>query len=63
MKERTTHFGEMLTLYRAARKWTVRDVAPMMGISVATLSRIERGQAMDANTMLKIWAWMLSEPK
>lgn len=62
MKDRTSHFGEMLTLYRAARRLTVRDLAPQMGISIATLSRIERGQSMDADTMLKLWAWMLRDP-
>lgn len=56
-----THLGEMLTLYRAARRWTVRDVAPRIGISAATLSRIERGHAMDADTMLRIWRWLLVE--
>jgi transcriptional regulator with XRE-family HTH domain len=62
-KERTTQFGEMLALYRTARKWTVRDLAPQIGISSATLSRIERGQTMDAETLLKVWTWMLSHPK
>jgi transcriptional regulator with XRE-family HTH domain len=56
-----SHLGEMLTLYRAARRWTVRDVAPRLGISIATLSRIERGHAMDAATMLKVWQWLIAE--
>ena len=55
-----THLGTMLVLYRAARGWTVRDLAPKVGISIATLSRIERGHAMDAATMLKVWQWMIS---
>lgn len=50
----------MLALYRAANHWTVRDVAPRMGISIATLSRIERGHAMDADTMLKVWQWLIT---
>jgi transcriptional regulator with XRE-family HTH domain len=53
-----THLGEMLALYRAANHWTVRDIAPQMGISIATLSRIERGHAMDAATLLKVWQWL-----
>lgn len=60
---RRTHFGEMLTLYRVSRHWTVRDIAPQMGISIATLSRIERGQSMDAATLLKIWIWLLEAPQ
>jgi transcriptional regulator with XRE-family HTH domain len=59
MAERFTHLGQMLSLYRTARQWTVRDVAPQIGISIATLSRIERGNTMDAESMLKIWSWML----
>jgi len=55
-----THLGETLALYRAARRWTVREMAPKIGISNATLSRIERGHAMDAATMLKVWAWFLA---
>jgi DNA-binding XRE family transcriptional regulator len=54
-----THLGEMLALYRAARRWTVRDLAPKVGISPATLSRIERGHAMDAATLLRLWSWLL----
>lgn len=62
MTERT-HLGAMLALYRAARQWTVRDLAPKVGISIATLSRIERGHAMDAATLLKLWTFMLTEDK
>jgi transcriptional regulator with XRE-family HTH domain len=57
-----THLGAMLALYRAAHNWTVRDVAPRIGISIATLSRIERGHAMDADTMLKVWRWLIANP-
>ncbi len=60
MKTRT-HLGAMLTLYRASRDWTVRDLAPVMGLSIATLSRIERGHAMDAATVLKVWQWLITE--
>lgn len=56
-----THLGAMLALYRAAHHWTVRDVAPQIGISIATLSRIERGHAMDADTLLHVWHWLLAE--
>lgn len=56
-----THLGAMLALYRAAHGWTVRDLAPKVGISIATLSRIERGHAMDADTMLKVWQWLITK--
>lgn len=57
----TTHLGAMLTLYRAARRCSARDLAPQVGISHATLSRIERGQTMDAATLLKVWAWLMHD--
>jgi transcriptional regulator with XRE-family HTH domain len=49
----------MLTLYRASRRWTTRDLAAAIGTSPATLSRIERGQTMDASTLLKLLDWLL----
>lgn len=49
----------MLRLYRTVRGRSLRDIAPHIGISDATLMRIETGQAIDAYTLLKLWAWML----
>ena len=51
--------GEMLRLYRVTRRLTLRQLAPEIGIGHATLMRIESGKAFDANTMLKLWMWML----
>jgi transcriptional regulator with XRE-family HTH domain len=54
-----TRLGAMLRLYRAARGLGVRELAPEIGTSAATLSRIERGHAMDATTtMLRLMHWM-----
>lgn len=53
-----TRLGDMLRLYRAARGLGVRELAPEIGTSAATLSRIERGHAMDATTMLRLMHWM-----
>jgi len=57
--KRQTRLGEMFRLYRTVRGTSLRDVAPAIGISPATLMRIETGQAFDADTLLKLWAWML----
>lgn len=54
-----TRLGEMLRLYRMVRGLTLRGVAPDIGIAHATLMRIEKGQAFDADTLLKLWAWLL----
>lgn len=53
-----TRFGRMLRLYRVYPERSVRDLAKEIGISAATLSRIERGQDMDADTLLKLIHWM-----
>lgn len=58
---RATRLGEMLRLYRTVRGESLRDLAPQIGIGHATLMRIETGQAMDADTLLKLWAWLLQD--
>lgn len=49
----------MMRLYRTVNNVSLRDFAPRIGISAATLMRIETGRAMDADTMLKLWTWLL----
>ena len=58
-----TRLGEMFRFYRTVRGLSLRDVALRIGIAPATLMRIEHGQAFDANTLLKLWSWMLTEDK
>jgi transcriptional regulator with XRE-family HTH domain len=58
-----TRLGEMLRLYRTVRGLTLRETAPHVGISHATLMRIETGQGFDADTLLKLWTWLMrAEP-
>ncbi len=59
MKARSTRLGDMLRLYRTVRGRSLREIAPQIGIGHATLMRIETGQALDAETLLKLWAWLL----
>ena len=59
-KNRPTNLGEMLRLYRTVRNVTLRQMAPAIGTSPATLMRIEHGEAFDAATMLKLWTWLLA---
>lgn len=49
--------GEVLKQWRLASKINVRDAAKIMGISAATLSRIERGENCDGHTLAKILTW------
>jgi transcriptional regulator with XRE-family HTH domain len=50
--------GHVLTRWRWAQQISLVDASRMMGISKATLSRIERGEAMDGRTLAKILTWL-----
>jgi transcriptional regulator with XRE-family HTH domain len=52
----------MLRLYRTVRQRSLREIAKETGISSATLLRIETGRAMDAETLMRLWAWLLRRP-
>jgi len=58
--KRPTRLGEMFRLHRTVRGLSLRDAAAQIGIGHATLMRIETGQAFDAETLLKLWSWMLA---
>lgn len=55
------HLGEMLRLYRTVHQRSLRDITEEIGISAATCMRIEHGQAFDAETLLKLWQWLLAK--
>lgn len=55
----STRIAKLLRLYRNVNDIGVRDLAPEIGISIATLSRVERGHQMDLATWLKIQDWLL----
>ena len=57
-----TRLGWMIRIYRVYRGIGVRVLAKEIGISAATVSRIERGGEMDVATLLKVLAW-LREPE
>lgn len=56
-----TRLAYLLRVYRGVRQLSrdTRTVAAQIGISAATLNRIERGHAMDAATMLKVLNWLM----
>lgn len=54
--------GQLLNCYRRLRDIGIRKLAKEIGIGHATLSRIERGENFDAETMTKVMLWMLSRP-
>lgn len=53
-----TKFGVMLRQWRAIKNRTLRDVALEIGIGHSTLARIEKGEAFDVDTWLKLQNWM-----
>lgn len=52
--------GEVLRRWRQCADITVRDAAKRIGISPATLCRVEQGESMDGVILGKILTWMLS---
>ena len=51
---------EILRLWRKMADLGIREAAQEMGISPATLSRVERGGDVDGKTLAKIIMWQLS---
>jgi hypothetical protein len=62
LRERVTpnRLGALLRVYRTLHNRDLRAVAAEIGISHSTLARIEHGQAFDADTLLKVWQWLLT---
>ena len=50
--------GEVIRCWRRIKDIGVREAALEIGVSHGTLSRVERGEKMDAETLLKIWTWL-----
>lgn len=51
--------GAILHKYRTMSDLSLRELAMEIGTTAPTLSRIERGEMMDGETMVKILVWML----
>lgn len=51
--------GPVLAGYREAARFGVRAMASQIGISPATLNRIENGHACDSDTLAAILLWMI----
>lgn len=52
--------GKLLKLYRNVNDIGIRELSKELGISRATLSRIERKNICDSKIMLKIINWLFS---
>lgn len=50
--------GEIIRKWRLMSELDLRTVGKQIGISAATLMRLEQGRDTDAATMFKVLAWM-----
>lgn len=53
--------GALLRIYRDIEGYNIRDFAGEIGISVATMSRIENGKEMNAKNLAKVLKWLLED--
>lgn len=53
--------GSVLKKWRRMEDITVRAASKLMGVSAATLCRIENGETMDGVTLARILTWLTSE--
>ncbi len=51
--------GPMIGLYRRVHNLSIRPLAKEIGISTATLSRLENGHAVDGATFAAVFRWLL----
>ncbi len=61
--ERQVHMrlGAILRKWRYANERSLRDLGREIGISAATLLRIESGRECDSTTLMKIFNWMVAD--
>jgi transcriptional regulator with XRE-family HTH domain len=50
--------GEVIHSWRQKHDVGVREMGQYLGVSHGTVSRIERGEQIDARTMLKLMNWL-----
>ena len=55
------NLGAALRCFMAMERWTMRKLAPEIGISPATLHRVCKGLDMDADTLMKVLNWLTSK--
>jgi len=53
------NLAKILKLYRVWEGLTVREMAEIIDVSAATVSRIERDEPMSGETLAKVLRWLL----
>lgn len=52
--------AELLQDHRFTRRLTLRQLAAQIGVSAATISRLEAGRGCDGTTMARLLTWLLA---
>ena len=55
--------SEVIREYRWAKRIAVKDIAAAIGVSSATINRIENGDMPSGQTLSRILRWLLEEVK
>jgi transcriptional regulator with XRE-family HTH domain len=55
------NLGRVLRRRRINEEIGIREAAKQMGVSSATLLRIEQGKAVNASTMIRVLNWLIGE--
>jgi transcriptional regulator with XRE-family HTH domain len=55
--------GKVIRYWRKMSDIGIREAAQQIGISHGTLSRIERGEAMEGETLAKVLGWLMQNEK
>jgi transcriptional regulator with XRE-family HTH domain len=55
--------GNVLRKWRTMEELSIRDVAKEIGTSHSTLSRIERGEPCDSDTLAAVIIWLIGKAK
>lgn len=50
--------GEVIRYWRRMSDLGIREASKQIGVSHGTLSRVERGEKMDGETLVKILRWL-----
>lgn len=59
---KTAQLGLVILGWRQDEGMNIRDAASMIGVTHATLSRLERGLPIDADNLIAVWRWLTGEP-
>ncbi len=62
-RARPPMIGRVLTAYRQKYDITMRDLAREVGISAATICRVEAGCAVPERTFLRLVLWLFDDGK